>query len=310
VQAIAQTAVERFGPVGAFGATEPGPPFTAGYLARAVWWFARYSITRLHHDEFKATFSAFPEKKQLLIAPNTLLSQANPAGDCSAFTMAICALLRCLGVQYELVAVATNPTDPTIFTHVYARAVLDGGALLPLDAHAGDYPGWEVPASDVHRKQVYDASGSPIADRPSSFKGLHQYMAWNGLGQDCIQYADDGSCEEYDTTAPVYGPAAPTVPASAPYTLSGSAVTAPATVAPSSTPAIVSELSSLFNFWSQIGGRVVAPTTTITSGGQTITTPYNAASAIPGTNLSSSSLMTILLLGGAVLVAVKVFGSK
>jgi hypothetical protein len=65
------------------------------------------------------------------------------------------------------------------------------------------------------------------------------------------------------------------------------------------------ELFSLANAWTKIGGQVVAPQTTITSGGQTITTPYNPASAIPGLNMSSSSLMTIAVLGVVALIAFK-----
>ena len=151
VQACAQDAVQSFGPLGAYNPTatiaQPGDTGSSGYKARAVYWWVRYHVGRLHHDEFKATVQAFPEKKQLLIAPDALLVEAQPAGDCSAFTMAVCALLKCLGVPYEMVAVATNANDPAIFTHVYPRAVLEGGARLPLDAHAGDWPGWEAPNS-------------------------------------------------------------------------------------------------------------------------------------------------------------------
>src|ERR1039458_281305 len=122
IKQAARDAVERFGPLGSYdpsGVTYD--PQSAGYKARAVFWFARYMIERLHHDEFKAMVAAFPDKKQLLVSPDDttlMLLSSHPQGDCSAFTMAICALLRCLGVNYELVAIAQ--TD--VFNHVYPRA--------------------------------------------------------------------------------------------------------------------------------------------------------------------------------------------
>jgi hypothetical protein len=93
-------------------------------------------------------------------------------------------------------------------------------------------------------------------------------------------------------------------------TFLSSSPTQPITIVPSSwgtssANPLEQELFSLANAWTKIGGQVVAPQTTITSGGQTITTPYNPASAIPGLNMSSSSLMTIAVLGVVALIAFK-----
>jgi hypothetical protein len=345
VQAIAQDAVERFGPLGSYDpaaneSVETGAPWSAGYLARAVFWYARFIIGRLHHDEFKAMVSAFPEKKQLLIAPDALLLSDAPHGDCSAFTMAICALLRCLGVGYEMIAVAASPADPSLYTHVYPRAILESGARLPLDAHAGDAPGWEVPKQDVFRKQVYDASGAPVSDKQqSSFKGLHYYSG-RGLGDTCQSYDDDGNCLLYDSSSTslgtedcAFGPAVDGICPSASASQvssantqlnsilssgvlsSGSSSGSSSSSSSSGSNAIDSGIMSLLNTWSKIGGQVVAPTTTVVgANGQMISTPSSSLWALSASGLlgnlssSGSSSMWLLLLVG--LGAVLIFSGK
>jgi hypothetical protein len=86
---------------------------------------------------------------------------------------------------------------------------------------------------------------------------------------------------------------------------------------PGSAPPAASSSSGFWNFlgglvnqWSAIGGRVIAPTTTIQSGpgGTTISTP--AGSPVPAANLSAlgvglgsgNSIMWILLALGAVVL--------
>jgi len=242
--AVARDAVARFGALGAsFPAMgsgfAPGGDAAGGIaadravgwrssadLARAVFWWVKYAVSPMRHSQFKTLVAAFPEKKQLIVDPVALLGMDRPAGDCSAFTMLVCALLRRLWVRYELVTVAVDPEEPSIFTHVYPRAVLDvlrpgssrqleaAGAdarvRLPLDAHAGTAPGWEVPAQDVFRKQVWDAHGQPIADGDSRrFTGLHEYI---GLGDDA---ADVASIDvTYDPTSGLYADTGTGLPAS------------------------------------------------------------------------------------------------
>lgn len=310
VQAIAHDAAARFGELGAFdiaaGRADTGVLSDAD-LARAVYWFARYSIKRLHHGEFKATVAAFPEKKQLLISPDVLLLSSNPQGDCSAFTMAICALLKCLGIGYELVAVAVNPEDPAIYSHVYPRAVLKDGTRLVLDAHAMPGPGDEVPAQDIFRKQVYDSHGTPVSDQPSGFRGLHMYEWRGGLGDlsaadlaalDSVDVSQSGQAANLD-----YGGSGAT------YTLypSGSSGS-------SSGFNWGGEIANLLNQWTKIGGQVVAPqvTQTTSKAGTSITGPSSALTSLTsGLSASSSGWMTLLLIGGAIFVGVKLMtGSK
>ena len=174
IQSAARNAVKRF-------ANDPMRTGGSADLARAVWWYCRYSVERLRHQAFKALVAAFPEKKQLIVDPVALLQMNPPAGDCSAFSMLVCALLNCLGIRSELVTVAASPAEPDVYTHVYPRAVLEGGARMPLDAHAGDAPGWEVPAGDVFRKQIWDASGTPVGDSAQAPSRLHEYVM-RGMG--------------------------------------------------------------------------------------------------------------------------------
>jgi hypothetical protein len=332
VQQAARDAVTRFGALGAFDVTAGGSADTGvlsdADLARGVYWFARYTIKRLHHGEFKATVAAFPEKKQLLVSPDVLLTQY-PQGDCSAFTMAICALLKCLGIGYELVAVAADGRDPSIFSHVYPRAVLGDGSRLVLDAHAMPGPGEEVPAEDVYRKQVYDSQGAPVSDQPTGFKGLHMYQMRGGLGDCTADDAGNVTCTADSVPAPVYGPTDSQLsgglcasgyvvdsagncynPSNPLNSLTGSTTTAAGGTTPFNWS---SEIANLANAWTKIGGQVVAPQVTQTgANGTSITGPASALTSLTSgiSSMSSGSLIELLLIGGVIFFAVKMMGSK
>ena len=236
--------------------------------------------------------AAFPEKKQLLISPDVLLLSSNPQGDCSAFTMAICALLKCLGIGYELVAAAVNPEDPAIYSHVYPRAVLKDGTRLVLDAHAMPGPGDEVPEQDIFRKQVYDSHGMPVSDQPSGFKGLHMYEWRGGLGD--LSAADLAALDSVDVSGDPYTNAIESGASGATYypTLSGSSSGSGFNWG--------NEISSLLNQWTKIGGQVVAPqvTETTSKAGTSISGPASALTNLGSglSSVSSSGLMTALIL--------------
>jgi len=220
VQAAARDAVARFSGVNLD--MSPWIPIadsgesrrrSSANLARAVFWWVKYAVEPMRHSEFKALIAAFPEKKQLIVDPIALLGMPHPAGDCSAFTMLVCALLRCLGVRYELVTVAADPEEPALFTHVYPQALIetagpDARVRLALDVHAGKSPGWEVPAQDVFRRQVWSADGQPIPDQASRFTGLHEYVS-RGFGDDAsdVTVTSDMLYQaQYGDTAPVVAP--------------------------------------------------------------------------------------------------------
>jgi len=170
----------------------------------AIWSWVKRSIRFVHHSKLQAAWMPDPSALQLLIRPDCLLKMREPKGDCAVFTCLVCAMLDCAGVDWEIVTVAVDPRQPGIFSHVYPRAILEDGRRLPLDASHGQYPGWEVPASHVSAKQIWDSSGQPIEDAKAHFAGLHgvdmEYLYGRGgdrrgLGQD-----DDSSTGGDDGT--------------------------------------------------------------------------------------------------------------
>ena len=200
VQRIAAGAVQQFGGL-AGGETNSAVP-------SACWWWAKHFIKFVHHETLLRQFLGEAGHLQGLISPEVLVRMDRPEGDCAIFSECVAAFLTALGVPYEFVTVAVNPSEPTVFSHVYVYAVMPDGSRMPLDASHGDYPGWQVPSSRVSRLQVWDASGRPVADRGSRFDGLHNYVL-RGLG--------GGICDPTDTVNydPVYCVANGGVPGSA-----------------------------------------------------------------------------------------------
>ncbi len=161
-----------------------------------------------------------------------------------------------------------------------------------MDASHGPYPGWQVPARDIHRLQVFDSSGRPVADRGSSYAGLGEYIA-TGLGDDATgnpyDYSPDPYLDPGGTSTPFYGS-----PGDSTFRIGPAATGAPSQWA--------SVIANLANQWTAIGGRVFAPQTTYTvgPGGQvSYATPGSApVPSILPTSLGGSS--SLLWIGGAV----------
>ena len=74
------------------------------------------------------------------------------------------------------------------------------------------------------------------------------------------------------------------------------------TLSTSTSSSFTNELNQLLNSWTQIGSRVIAPTTTVTTaGGTTITTPASstaASSLLSSAGIGGMSIGTMLLLAG------------
>jgi hypothetical protein len=160
--------------------------------ASAFWW-VKHLVKQVPHDQFKRRVAAFPQKRQLLISPEVVVRAQRPAGDCTTFSMLIAAMLEALGMRWELVTVAVDPEDPTNYSHVFVRAVLDDGARLTLDGSHGKHPGWEVPRAHRFRRQVWDSDGEPITDQAPPISTLGAYMPrprW-GLGDDSVDVGDE-----------------------------------------------------------------------------------------------------------------------
>lgn len=331
VTQTAETAVKMFGGGPLYRGADPRSDPRA--CALSCWWWVKHFIRALPHEAFKALIAAYPDKRQLLVSPGLLLRSQNPAGDCSAFTMLLCAMLQALGVGYELVTVAVDPAEPGAFSHVYPVAVLEisspvparadpigrkregarvlelvslksqrvavlGGidgdrSRIPLDAFSGAYPGWQVPAAHVFRYQAYDSAGAPVDVQRATPSRLNGYFR-SGLGETvCVAYDEEGNC-----TAPVELPGTP-APASSQASPSG--------------PSYADQLiGDLLRQWTKIGGQVVAPQTTVsqTRAGYSVQTPAGTSmAAIPSlTGVSGSTWLWLGVLGIGAVVAVKAFG--
>jgi hypothetical protein len=210
---IAQDALKRWGNVAALG----GPSsINAGVIAWAVWWYAKHNLKFVHHEKQIWAWFGERDQLQLLIEPSVLVRMKQWEGDCAIYSMFVCTLLDILGVRWELETLKCNPRNPGVYSHVFARAVLDGGRREPLDASHGKFPGWRVPAAHTFQSQVWNESGAPVADSPQ-FDGLHNYAfgrgMWGyrgpgGLGCGCSELDDSGNCLDPDPCP------APTLPTS------------------------------------------------------------------------------------------------
>lgn len=119
----------------------------------AIWWYAKYLIRFVHHQELLVDWLGLPDELQLLISPEALLRLREPVGDCAVFTTLIGALLSYRGWQWEVVTVAVNPLFPDLYTHVYPQVVREDGSRMALDASHGKYPGWHAPDFRVLKKK-------------------------------------------------------------------------------------------------------------------------------------------------------------
>jgi len=282
VQETARSAARQFS-----GLAGVGP----GALASAAWYWCKTFVKFVHHESILRQRLGEAGHLQGLISPEVLVRMDRPEGDCAIFSECVCAFLRVLGVPYELVTVAVNPNEPDVFSHVYVYAVLPNGERLPLDASHGDYPGWQVPSSDVFKRQVWDQDGNPVADRGSRFDGLHNY-ALRGLGQEgsidlSTLYPDVGEYGGWDPAAA----GTPTAPAGTGFNWG-------------------SLIGNLANQWTQIGGRVIAPTTTFQrdSRGNIIYQTPGAAPAPGSIGGGGSSWLLIAGVGAAALLLVSSMG--
>ena len=166
-------------------------------VGSGCFWWAKHFVKQLPHAQFKALYAGFPQKRQLLVIPEVVVRATNPAGDCSTFSMLIAAMLESLGIKWELVTVAVEPSEPTLYSHVFVRAVNFDGTRLTLDGSHGKYPGWEVPRVRQLRRQVWDENGNAIPDGAPVLSGLGEYRRMPGLGDDGDDiggtYTDTGS---------------------------------------------------------------------------------------------------------------------
>ena len=190
-----------------------GGPF--GFTpAEACWCWCKHYLRFKHHGSmFEAWSSDLGDprtKLQLLIAPDVLVRMSRMEGDCAIYTMMLAAMLESLGLKWEIVTAAVDRGQPEIFSHVWPRVVLPGSSES-LDASHGKYPGWQVPAEDVHRLWVFDQNGSRISEQGPRFTGLHAYrrrgMGYGRRGMGAMVCDETGFCYDDGTGGSSAAPA-------------------------------------------------------------------------------------------------------
>ena len=252
-----------------------------GSPVQAAFWWPKHRIRFVQDDALIQSLLNERDQLELLVTPPVMVRSSKPQGDCDDFTMMVCALLKVLGVGFEIVTVAADGYDPSKFSHVFCRAVLSDGSRIPLDASHGKYPGWCVPTSRTYRVQVWDEAGNPIADRGAKWNGLHGFVGAGrgvqGLGA-CLEYDDSGNCAVDDGATgdggyQVIGPAAPApngtyVPPACPAGLTmlagtcvipGTTVTSSTAGGVNTTPGFSSALQAILaGITSRTGGQIAS----------------------------------------------------
>lgn len=194
---------------GPYFAARGGDPTTnPRAIAESIWWWAKHQLKFVHHSKLIQVWLNEKDQLQLLIEPAVLVRMNRMMGDCAIYTMLICALLDCFNVPWEIVTLAVDPEQPTIYSHVFPRVVLPDGQRIALDASHGRYPGWQVPRNRRFREQVWNEDGEPMQNR-GTFQGLHGYE-FRGMGQDdnedAVVYSDSSastpSAIDYSTSLP------------------------------------------------------------------------------------------------------------
>ena len=302
------------------------------FICAAVWmWIKRH--VKLVEDNIlvRVITGADQDQLDLLIAPSALLRMTPACGDCATFAMLASAMLNCLGVDNQLVAAAVNPEKPTIFSHAYCQVELPEGGRFVMDVSHGKFPGEEVPAWRISRKQVWDVPRSPTAqnaDAGLQYDGLHGVTpaptvraggiygvnpayTRNPGGQRMRRRRGLGDPVSLDF--PAYDPSNPTYtpPDALPPSVPLPTYTAPSV---NNTPAWLNFFGNLFKASTPVIQQAMLPTGGYIQTGPGGTTISNAVpGAVPGgigVGISSGGMSgtTLMLLGGGLLMLMLIGG--
>lgn len=308
VQAWAHQAQQQFGAGGQ----------TLESLCWGVWWLVKHRV-RFAKDEPRLMGIGDGDALDLLIAPAVLVRQKDPAGDCDDFTMPICSMLSVLGVPWNIVVIACEPSDPSRWSHVFPVALIAKDAF-PMDASHGSYPGWRVPDEHTFRWQAFNDRAQKTTLQPGRFKGLHGYTrrtsmvgvgraplrvrgrGFRGFGQVDLGDTDAGIAEPLPDTSIDMSAGNAANNAAALANLGTPGFTTPpvniyslptgAAIAPGTPISFGSFLTSLFGTAAQTANAIVNPQPTVA--------PINWAGILP----------IVLLVGGGFLLLSAASGKK
>lgn len=184
-------------------------------IAGRVWAWLKQNVRFVTDEEQLERLLGRTDELELLISPPVLLRARVRQGDCDDFTMTACALLLALGCPALIKTFKCDRGEPGRWSHVCAAAVLEDGAVFPVDASHGDYAGWEVPARDVYQSQLWDMRGNKVGATMRKRGGLGGYVRepeWTGSEMTTVSGAVAGPYPGQDIMRAYYpGPASPAV---------------------------------------------------------------------------------------------------
>lgn len=120
-------------------------------VIRSLYWYVKRKIKFTEDETIMQSCLGITEDdliatggKDLLLAPDLLLSMKQPIGDCDDFSTLLASMLLNLSYPVWFVVIAADEKEPMKFSHVYVKAFLpDIQTPIYLDASHGSYPGWE-----------------------------------------------------------------------------------------------------------------------------------------------------------------------
>lgn len=138
----------------------PNNPVMIRDLARQIFWWIKNTVMFVEDEAMLSMGMGEREDKELLIAPDALLSMQQPIGDCDDFSLLGASMLLGVGIPTSYVTVAADNKEKERFSHIYLKIYLidecqqDGTVpSMAMDISHGFYPGWET--QDIFRKREW-----------------------------------------------------------------------------------------------------------------------------------------------------------
>lgn len=132
--------------VGALRDSLPARAAEMDYVRKVFHW-VKGNVSFIEDETLLGTRLGYSDVNQeLLIAPWVLVTMPSPQGDCDDFSTLIATLCKAVDIPICFVTIAADKDDPSRWSHVYTKAIVDGRPFV-LDGSHGAYPGWETRAT-------------------------------------------------------------------------------------------------------------------------------------------------------------------